>query len=225
MLTKYLDSEFEIKTIDEKGSFSGYASVFNVVDRGRDVVVPGAFKRTLAEHDAKNTRPPMLWQHDLREPVGTFSTIREDKKGLYVEGTLLVDEDATAKRVYAHMKAGSVRGLSIGYYIATGGDEWDDAKAVRRLKDIDLHEISLVTIPMNDSARVTAVKAERITTIREFEDFLRDEGGFSHAAAKAIASRGFSKAQSEPRDEDGGLSDLAQLLSQRSAPFQSLITR
>ena len=84
------------------------------------------------------------------------------------------------------MRKGIVKGLSIGY----GTVREDFSGKVRLLKDLDLYEVSLVTIPMNPAAQVTAVKSQ-LTTVRDFERWLRETGGFSKAEAARIASHGF----------------------------------
>ncbi len=110
------------------------------------------------------------------------------------------------------MKEGELSGLSIGYKARdyTYGTKPNEPR--RTLKAVDLHEISPVTFPANVLATISGVKAaaSRITTIREFEDFLRDVGRYSHAAAKAIAAGGF-KANPDPRDGDGDTEFVAAL--------------
>lgn len=200
----------EVKADKESGKFSGYGSVFGNVDGGRDIVMPGAFADSLRDWKARGKLPRMLWCHDMREPLGVYTEMREDTHGLYVEGRFTTGV-AKAAEVYALMKDGAVDGLSIGY--RTLDDEYDRDVGVRKIVKVDLYECSLVALPMNEAARVTAVKSRRpgeIKTIREFEAFLRDAGGFSSNAAKAIASGGFKS--SEPRDEDEGLEDLLRTL-------------
>lgn len=196
---------FEVKEApDESGSFAGYGAVFGNVDLGRDVIVQGAFSDSLAKWRAKGKWPKMLWQHDARQPIGVWTDMKEDGYGLFVRGRLTKGVRC-ADEAYLLMKDGAVDGLSIGYDAIE--DEYDRTTSIRKLTKVNLWEVSPVSIPMNPEASITAVKAsDRIKTIREFEDFLRDEGGFSHAAAKAIAAGGFKS--SEPRDEDGALSDL-----------------
>jgi HK97 family phage prohead protease len=141
----------------------------------------------------------MLADHDPRQRVGVWTMIEEDAKGLKVAGRLLT-EKGNGKEAYIDLKAGALDGLSIGG--RTTSDSYDGRKRARIIKEFELYEISLVSFPMNEGARVTSVKAaQEIKTIRQFEDFLRDAGGFSHTAAKAIAAGGFKA--SEPRDEDG----------------------
>jgi hypothetical protein len=128
--------------------------------------------------------------------------MKEDDTGLHVEGQLAL-KTAQGSEAYELLKMGALDGLSIGYI--TQASTIDDKKRVRTLTDVDLLEVSVVTFPANTSALVQAVKAaERIKTIREFEDFLRDVGGFSSEAAKKIASSGF-KAKPDPRDEAGAV--------------------
>jgi HK97 family phage prohead protease len=214
--TKRLEHPFELKKLEADGSFSGYGSVFHVKDSYADIVAPGAFKRTLKEHKRGGTLPAMLWQHNAAQPIGAYTMMREDEMGLYVEGQLAV-KTTMGSDVYELMKMKAVSGLSIGYI--TRQSTIDDKKKVRTLIDVDLLEVSLVTFPANTHALVQAVKAaERIKTIREFEDFLRDVGGFSVEAAKRIASSGF-KSKPEPRDEAGEVVALLALARKRGSAF------
>jgi HK97 family phage prohead protease len=153
MNRKHLVRPFEIKTLEGNGKFAGYLSVFGNKDTYGDVVEPGAFKASLAAWATKGRLPPVLWQHDSTEPIGLFTKMVEDLHGLYVDGQLLVESDPVAARAYAHLKAGSVSGMSIGYSVPTGGGQWDPQTATYRLKQIDLWEGSLVTFPANEEAQ------------------------------------------------------------------------
>lgn len=192
-----IDFALEVKALADDGTFEGYASTFGNKDLGGDVVMPGAFAKAIKAKGAKGVK--MLADHDPRQRIGVWTSIEEDETGLKVAGRLLT-EKANGREAYIDLKAGALDGLSIGG--RTVEDAYDGRKRARLIKSFDLYEISLVAFPMNEAARVTAVKAaHRIKTIREFEDFLRDEGGFSHTAAKAIAAGGYKAA--DPRDEDG----------------------
>ncbi|MGQ0664620.1 MAG: HK97 family phage prohead protease [Pseudomonadota bacterium] len=204
---QYLDARFALKFAnDATGEFGGYASTFGGgPDRQGDIVEPGAFAVSMAEWKASGRLPPMLWQHDTTSVIGSWTSIAEDDIGLAVSGRLAL-EVQQGREAYALLKMGAISGLSIGY--STEEAASDGKTGIRRLIRIKLWEISVVTLPANEAARVNAVKAaERIKTIRDFEAFLRDEGGFSHAAAKAIAWGGF-KAKPEPREEDGEVAAL-----------------
>lgn len=202
--SKRMDVPLELKAVGEDGTFSGYGSVFDIEDLTGDIVAAGAFVNSLNEWAAKGRLPAMLWGHDSAQPIGVYTKMYEDAHGLFVEGLLLKDDVVRAREAYALLKAGAVGGLSIGYCARV--EEWNKETFVRTLKDVDLWEVSLVTFPANPDARVTTVKAASIKTIRDFEAALRDELGFSHARARAIASHGFKSA--EPRDEDVGLDDV-----------------
>lgn len=191
MKMKYMARPFEVKTIAEDGTFEGYGSVFHVEDSYRDVVAPGAFTKSLTAWRAKGTLPPVLWQHSSAHPVGPYLEMREDGSGLWVRGQLLKDDVALAKEAYALMKAKAVTGLSIGY--RTIVDEFDRETGITTLKELDLWEVSIVTFPANDLARIENVKS--IKTVRDFEEFLR-ESGFSRSEALRIASRGFEQRES-----------------------------
>lgn len=188
---KIRDFDLSVKAVDDDGLFSGYGSVFGTVDSYREVVAPGAFADTLADIKAKGRPVPVLWQHRSGEPIGIYTELSEDARGLKVSGRLILDGVARAKEAHALMKAGAVSGLSIGYYVRE--DSWDEKERVRTLKKVDLVEISLVTFPANDDARVDAIKSKlahgSLPTLPEFEQLLR-EAGFSKSQSAVIANRG-----------------------------------
>lgn len=202
-------AEFKFADNSPPGSFNGYASVFGAIDDRGDMVAPGAFGTSLAERKAAGRGLPMYMQHGAAfggdpRPVGIWDSVEEDDRGLKVAGRMLGLDTETGKYNYALVQGGAVKGLSIGYrpVKVQYGKAASDPK--RTLQQIKLFEISLVDDPMLASARVDQVKSARdIMTIREFEDFLRDAGGYSRAAAKAIAASGFKAQIPEPRDEDG----------------------
>ena len=137
----------------QAGAFEGYASLFGMVDMGRDEIMPGAFRDSLGARGAASIR--MLWSHDPREPVGVWDQVAEDARGLKVAGRLNLDV-ARAREIHALMREGAIDGLSIGFRaqrVVT-----DPKTGVRRLFKVDLWEISLVTFPMLPQARVSSVK-------------------------------------------------------------------
>jgi HK97 family phage prohead protease len=150
--------QFHVKSLDEAGYFSGYASVFNVVDQQRDVVMPGAFAYAL--QTMKPGHVKLLWQHTWSEPIGVIERLFEDAQGLYIEGRLLLDI-ARAREAHALLKAGAMSGLSIGYSPVKTRIEPDTG--VRQLLEVDLWEISLVTLPANPLATVTVVKSHYVS--------------------------------------------------------------
>lgn len=218
-----LEAPAEFKFADAeaaaRGEFMGYASTFGNVDLGGDVVEAGAFRDTIARRGAGGVA--MLWGHDTRQPpIGKWIELREDERGLVARGQLILDV-AKARDVHALMREGALKGLSIGYRIPAGGAEMD-RRGVRRIKAADVHEISVVTFPMNTRAQVSRVKAAKdLTTddIREMEAALRDAGLSRNDAVKAIAGfKNWLQRDAEdtpaPREEvdAGGVGALARLV-------------
>lgn len=187
---------YQFKSLDAKGDFAGYGSVFDVIDSYRDVVRPGAFERTIAEWKAKGRFPPVLWQHIGSQPIGPHTDLREDSKGLYNEGRMLIDDVQQAREAYALTKSGAIAGQSIGYDIFEGGIIHDDKSNTWSLTAIDLWEISIATFPANPEAMVTEVKQlfakGQLPTLRQFEGMLRD-AGCSRSQAVEIANAGLAK--------------------------------
>ena len=191
--TKRIDRPFEIKEFHESKdvfTFVGYGSVFGEIDSYNDVVVKGAFNTSLAKHKTKNRKVVMLHQHQANNPIGVYSVVKEDDTGLYVEGEINLKvqqgrEDA------ALMEQGALTGLSIGYN--TVNAKYDPESDLLFLTEVDLWEISPVTFPAGDTARVNSIKAiESADSIRDVESILRD-AGFSKTEAQALISkaRGF----------------------------------
>ncbi|MGN7291825.1 HK97 family phage prohead protease [Rhizobium sp. SAFR-030] len=157
-------ASLELRGLAGDGSFAGYASVFGEVDLGKDTIERGAFGNSLVERGAAGVR--MLYQHDPNEPIGAWTTIREDGRGLYVEGQL-AGGVARAREVHALLKSGALDGLSIGFRTVKARN--DARTGVRRILEADLWEISIVTFPMLPSARVSDVKHARFFRDRETE--------------------------------------------------------
>jgi hypothetical protein len=180
--------EFEVKESEGAMTIEGYGSTFRNTDRGGDIVQRGAFVKSLVKR-----MPKMLWQHDTRKVCGVWTEANEDSKGLYVKGSFV--NTTLGRDSYELAKAGAIDTMSIGY--STNDCEYD--QKVRLIKEAELYEVSLVTFPMNEQAKIIAVKSLP-QTVREFEGFLRD-AGFNREDATAIASCGFKKADSL-RDAD-----------------------
>jgi HK97 family phage prohead protease len=140
---------------EDSGTFTGHAAIFGERNNHNEIVKRGAFTRTLADHKARGVRPPMLWAHDQREPIGVWESITEDATGLAVRGRL-VTETTRGREALALLKAGALSGLSIGFRPV---HSTRNAKGVRELSEIELGEISLVTIPSAGNARIINVRS------------------------------------------------------------------
>lgn len=218
---------FSADVVEEDGTFVGYAStVLGEPDSYGDVVLPGAFAKSLARHKAEKTMPSMFFGHKADElPIGDWIEMAEDEKGLRARGKLALD-DIEGSRVHLALKSGRVKGLSIGYRIPLGGIKEDpDREGVYLLSEIDLHEVSVVNRPANRNALIDGVKAEAIhhiknklaagdrLTAREFELFMREAADLSNSQAER-AARVHLKGQGAPAvAADNGTAFLRALLS------------
>lgn len=155
----------------EAGQFDGYASVFGNADSYGERVQRGAFAKSLADWTIENAFPPLLWSHDPSEPVGRIVELREDEKGLFLRGEFNLDTQA-GRDAHAHVKAGDIGGMSIGFRVFEGGAT-KNADGTISLTAIDLMEVSLVAMPANRRARVTGVKS--VHSREELERGLRGE--------------------------------------------------
>ena len=207
---------FKADAVNDDGTFSGYGSVFGNVDSYREIVAPGAFAESLAAIKASGDPLPALWQHQSSQPIGGYDVLTEDARGLKVEGFLLKDHIVKAAEAYQLMKRRIVKGLSIGYYVLE--DSWNEKDRLRTLTKLDLQEISIVTFPANVEAQIDSVKsmgriikAGRLPSLPEFEDYLR-EAGFSKSQATVIAGRGLKEllSRGEPGGETGELLNVLQ---------------
>ncbi len=134
---------------DDAGAISGIAWKFDQADRVGDMILPGAF--------AKAAMPiPLLFGHDVNDPVGTWDAAVEKNGALHVSGRLLVDDVARAREVRALVKSGAVRGISIGFITKKAKAR---PQGGRTISQLELLEASLVTIPMHPGARVTSAKS------------------------------------------------------------------
>lgn len=200
----YIDCAFECKAVNDDGTFEGYGSVFGVVDSYKEIVAQGAFSESLASLKTQGRMPALLWQHRAGEPIGVYTEVREDTVGLHVRGKLALK---TARGAEAHelLRMKALSGLSIGFM--TREDSYDKLTGIRTLRKVDLWEVSLVTFPANDAARVSAVKTvEAIESLADAERYLRDAGGLSKAQALALVARIKALAG---RPEDVPTDDLA----------------
>ena len=177
----------EVKGLNDR-EFDGHGSIFKNVDLGGDIVLPGAFKRSLAQHKADGDLPSMFWMHDPGKVPGKWMDMREDDKGLAVKGVLAKTD--LGDEIHTLLKMDAVRGMSIGYITK----DYDfDKDGNRLIKEADLWEVSIVSLPMNPLAQVVHVKSqlsergEYVPSLREFESILRDVGCAQNVAKRIIA--------------------------------------
>ncbi|WP_249688513.1 HK97 family phage prohead protease [Microvirga sp. 3-52] len=212
----------ELKLAGDKaaeGTIEGYASYFGgEPDSYGDIIAQGAYSKTLAQHAQEGSLPVMLWGHDMREPIGRWTEAKEDARGLFVRGKLNLETDA-GKRAHSHVKAGDVRGLSIGYGIYPDGYTYND-DGTRTLKAIDLREISLVTIPAQRRAGITSVKS--FGSRAELESILRGTGLPGRAVKKLLSGGWSALSDDEGEEPNPDIEELAKRIKRATLALKGL---
>lgn len=183
-----LDFPLELKDVGDDGAIEGIAAAYNNVDLGGDIVLPGAFTKTLKGRKTL----PMLMYHDNRRPVGVWNAFEDGDRGLKLKGRITT-ATVDGTEALALARDGALAGLSIGYRSVK--ERYTDQ--ARELIEVVLMETSLVAVPMNDRAQITRVKditgAGELPSLKQFEEFLREAGGFSRTQAAAIAGKGLTQ--------------------------------
>lgn len=195
-----IERHFELTKDDsDSGEFEGYASVFDTEDSYGEFIAKGAFKKGLQKLAKEKRKLKMLWNHNRDEVIGTYTEAHEDDKGLYVRGRFTRGV-RRADETHLLMKDGAVDSMSIGAYVIKFNE---DVKAKKiTYTELQLREVSPVTFPALDAARVVSVKSlSEVSDLAELERHLRDVGGFTHDQAKAIIAK--SKALTPQRDVAG----------------------
>ena len=200
----------------EEGHFEGYASVFGNKDLGWDIVEAGAFTSSVAARGAKGIK--MLWQHDTRSIIGVWDEMHEDTHGLYVKGRLLMGIHQ-AKEAWILVSEGQLDSMSIGY--KTEDDTWDETVNARRIKKLDLREISLVTFAMNEAALITRVKSGYNPTKRDIERYLIRDVGMTRSKALAFMANGYDAIGERDATIDEDRKALGDVFAQAAALFRA----
>lgn len=202
----------EIKSLENR-EFEGHGSIFGNEDLGGDVVLPGAFKRSLKQHAKAGSNPQMFWMHDPSRVLGKWLEMHEDASGLRVKGVLADTPLGNEIRTLLQMDA--VKGLSIGYQTL---DQDYDSEGRRLLKELELWEVSVVSLPMNPLAQVAHAKSqlsengEYVPTAREFEHTLRDVGCSQRVAKRILAKVYDGEVREVLTDDDDGERDVLSLI-------------
>lgn len=200
MMRPQLTVPLQIKALSDR-EFDGHGSVFGNEDLGGDIVLPGAFAKSLTKHRKAKSVPQMFWMHDPSRVPGKWLDMSEDSNGLKVRGVLA--DTPLGNEIHTLLTMDAVRGLSIGYQVL---DDDYDSEGRRLLKQVDLWEVSVVSLPMNPLAQVQHAKSqlsargEYVPTAREFERTLRD-AGCSRTVAKSILAKLY-EGKPSPRDAD-----------------------
>jgi hypothetical protein len=166
----------EYKIDGDDWEVSGYVSIFNNVDLGKDMVIPGAFTKSLKS----GRKVRFLYSHDPRAVLGVPKELKEDTKGLF--GRFKITKTRLGEETHMLLKDGAIDSFSFGYQAS---DYTYNDNDVRELKSIELYEASLVSMPMNPAAIVTDFKeyltiASKTSTITaELVNLLNDLRGLT----------------------------------------------
>ncbi|MCW2412928.1 MULTISPECIES: HK97 family phage prohead protease [unclassified Sphingobium] len=192
-------AQCKLSTVDDPTSdamlFSGYGSVFGNVDWHGDIIAPGAYAKSIAQHKSNGTAPLMLFNHDAYSgtalPIGKWLDFEEDDYGLKLTGELL--DTSFGRDTYTALKAGAINGLSVAFFPVSWSTGTTEDEFFRTYTDADLYEVSVVTLPANELAVVGEVKSRLADMgIRDLENLLR-ECGLSRKQAETVASQFESK--------------------------------
>lgn len=161
--------EFKLNSLQKKSNkcfFSGYASVFHIIDNQNDIILPGAFQKSISE----TKKIILLWQHNHSEPIGKVTSLKEDQNGLQIEGELIL-EISKAGDVYHMLKHGILDSFSIGYTPLKFSykNNQNDHSEIRLIKELKLWEISLVTFPANSFAKINNINYQSDNFKNDFD--------------------------------------------------------
>lgn len=208
----------ELKFLSDSapGVFEGYGAVFNNLDSHGDVVSRGAFRESLAQHKARGTMPGLYLEHGPwmggdKLPLGVWSDIAEDARGLRCKGKISALDTDHGRRVRGLMQDGALKGLSIAFSVPPNGAVFGKkpGEARRTLTAVDLLAVDLVTSPSNPAAKVSEVKS--LVSRAELEDLLI-EGGLARGAARKIAGAGWPALTGETDPSDPAALKVAEVL-------------
>lgn len=204
----------DMKADGAAGQFTGYGAIFGNIDSYGEKIQRGAFAETLTTWKKRGKWPKMLLQHggmgvtsDDMLPVGQWTSMSEDSKGLKVQGHLFALNTERGQYIYEGLKSGELDSLSIGFQTIDSEMETIDGRAIKILTNINLWEVSIVTFPANDKATISSVKHWTPEELRDLEAKLRDGGLSQRDAVIAIAilkkwrQRDAGVPISTPRDE------------------------
>lgn len=209
---------------DNAGTFSGYGAIFGNVDSYGEIIKRGAFAGSLSEWKAKGKWPKMLCQHggwgvgaEDMLPAGKWDDMSEDSKGLKVTGHLFAMNTDRGQYLYEGLKSGELDSLSIGFQTVDSTTETRDGETYKLLTNLKLWEVSIVTFPANDKAKISSVKNLTVDQLRDIESILGERGLSRADRLKAVSAfkqwlqRDVEAPTIAPRDEDAP--ELAELLS------------
>jgi len=211
------DISFVVTDISENGEFEGYISTYYDVDSYGTYFLPGAWDRSIERFNAGEVIP-VLWSHDRTKPIGKCTELKSDDKGLWAHGKLTM-EDPQSQTAYAHMKDGSVLGLSVGFEMDYDAVEYNQDLDAYGIADADLMEYSVVVFPANKNAKITQVKSSHDHDIGENDMNLKDQIDAMNKAIEDIRAAANSASDAEISKRDAEIASLKTQIAQLSNPI------
>ena len=211
------DISFVVTDISESGEFEGYISTYYDVDSYGTYFMPGAWNKSIERFNSGEVIP-VLWSHDRTKPIGKCTELRSDEKGLWAHGKLTM-EDPQAKIAYAHMKDGSVLGLSVGFEMDYDAVEYNQDLDAYGIADADLMEFSTVVFPANKNAKITQVKSSHDHDNGENDMNLKDQIDAMNKAIEDIRAAANSASDAEISKRDAEIASLKTQIAQLSNPI------
>lgn len=215
MKTKHLTlASTAFKAVGDGMKFTCYGNVKGNVDHALDRTLDGAYTDSINKHKANGTMPKMFWMHDpYSTPVGKWLDMKEDQKGLYLEGEFANTEKG--RELYELMKMGALDSFSIGYSVID--EKWNQEKGCNDLIKLDIREISVVSFACNEESRLVDIKSRmddgELPTKRELQEFLR-ESGLSKRQAERVSNH------YDPEVKEDALSSLAKYLTENDVTIK-----
>lgn len=211
------DISFVVSDISENGEFEGYISTYYDVDSYGTYFMPGAWDKSIERFNSGEVIP-VLWSHDRAKPIGKCTELRSDEKGLWAHGKLTM-ADPQAQTAYAHMKDGSVLGLSVGFEMDYDSVEYNQDLDAYGIADADLMEFSTVVFPANKNAKITQVKSSHDHDIGENDMNLKDQIDAMNKAIEDIRAAANSASDAEISKRDAEIASLKTQIAQLSNPI------
>lgn len=147
----------EFKALSGDRTFSCYGNVKGNIDHALDRVVDGAYRDSIASHKAAGTMPKFFWMHNPWDtPVGVWTAMEEDSKGLYLEGRF--SNTPKGNELYELYKDNALDSFSIGYRV--NDEKWNSSLGCNDLIKVDIREISAVTFACNEESRLVEIKSK-----------------------------------------------------------------
>lgn len=201
---------FEVKAenvSEESRTISGYGAVFGNIDKVDDLLVKGCFAKSINERGPQSEAHDkilLLWQHDQREPIGRITELKEDDHGLYFEAE--IDDVPRGNQALAQLKSGTLNQFSIGFNYVWENCEWDAAHGCFVVKDVVLHEISVVSIGANGETEFLGMKAEDTeeqykSLAKEIDEALKGLPAPKKEAIQDVIRKSMSLAAITPADK------------------------